>query len=149
MKIYTDGAISNNGQKNATGGWAFLALDDFDNEIHREKGKVESATNNICELTAVLKGCEYSLGSRAGSEKVVVFSDSAYIVNCYKDKWYKKWKENGWLTSKKTPVLNRTLWEQLIPYFDDPLFDFKKVKGHSTNQFNNIVDQMAVEAKNG
>ena len=147
MKIYTDGAVSHNGFEDAVGGWAFLALDDFNNELYRASAHVDPATNNICELLAVLNGCQYGLEHYNGFEIITIYSDSAYIIDCCNDNWYKKWQLNGWLTSKKQPVLNQDLWKALIPYFDNPIFSFKKVKGHSTNEYNNIVDKMAVEAK--
>ena len=54
---------------------------------------------------------------------------------------------NGWLNSKKQPVANKELWEKLIPYFENPRFSFEKVKGHSGNQLNELVDKMAVAAR--
>jgi ribonuclease HI len=79
--------------------------------------------------------------------EIVVYSDSAYVINCYKQKWYKKWQVNGWINSKKQPVANKELWEQLIPYFENPFFSFEKVAGHADNKYNNLVDEMAVKAK--
>ena len=52
--------------------------------------------------------------------------------------------ENGWMTSQKKPVLNQDLWEKLIPYFQRHDISFCKVKSHANNQFNNIVDELAV-----
>ena len=141
--IYTDGATSGNGYEGAQGGWAWILLDENENIILKGCGHIDNATNNICELVAVIDACR-----RADFDKeYVVYSDSAYIINCYKDKWYKKWELNGWLTSKRQPVANKELWEELIYYFEKPNFHFMKVKGHADNKFNNMVDQMAVAAK--
>lgn len=141
--IYTDGAASGNGYEGAQGGWAWILLDENENIILKGCGHIDNATNNICELVAVIDACR-----RADLDKeYVVYSDSAYIINCYKDKWYKKWELNGWLTSKRQPVANKELWEELIYYFEKPNFRFMKVKGHADNKFNNMVDQMAVAAK--
>lgn len=146
MKIYTDGATSRNGQENAPGGWAFIIVDRHGNVIDEGSGHVDNATNNICELLAVINACQAYLALEDGI--VTVYSDSAYIVNCYKQKWYEVWQQNGWRNSKKEPVKNKELWEQLIPYFENFLFSFEKVKGHAGNYFNEKVDAMAVEAKN-
>lgn len=145
MRIYTDGATSNNGSKEAVGGWAYIVVNDVDNIFLRGKGHVKNATNNICELLAVINACRnvYAIPS----SYFTVYSDSAYIVNCFKEKWYKKWIENGWVNSKKEPVKNRELWEELIFYFNSDRFNFEKVQGHSGDKYNEIVDQMAVEAK--
>ena len=47
-------------------------------------------------------------------------------------------------TAQNKPVLNQDLWEKLIPYFRRSDISFCKVKGHANNQFNNIVDELAV-----
>lgn len=142
-EIYTDGATSKNGHENAPGGWAWILLDKNERILMCDSGHVFRATNNICELLAVIDACE-SVSSKA---EYTIYSDSAYIINCYKDKWYVKWLANGWVNSKKQPVANKELWERLIPYFENPNFHFEKVKGHANNKFNNIVDEMAVKAK--
>ena len=145
MISYTDGATSNNGYSNSQGGWAFIIIKD--NEIiYKNNGSIKNSTNNICELTAVIKACEY-LEKYYPLENNIIYTDSAYIANCYIQKWYKKWISNNWLTSKKTKVLNQSLWESLIPYFEKNNFNFEKVKGHADDKFNKIVDGLAVEAK--
>ena len=150
--IYTDGATSGNGYEGAKGGYAFIIIKN-DEIVFIANGLVENATNNICELKGIIEGCiaadnladlEYDFDS-----SFTIYSDSAYIINCYKDKWYKKWQTNGWLNSKKQPVANREFWEKLIPYFEDSRFSFEKVKGHSGNQLNELVDKIAVAARQG
>lgn len=149
MIAYTDGATSNNGYDGAQGGWAFIIV--YGNSIIYEcSGHIENTTNNICELTAIIEACKEArhIDKISGiSTFHVIYSDSAYCINCYKQKWYKKWQRNGWLNSKKQPVANRELWEQLIPFFENPHFEFRKVEGHSTNEYNNYVDKLAVAAK--
>ena len=101
------------------------------------------------ELIAVLTALEqidlYGENSR-------IFSDSAYVVNCIKDKWYEKWLLNGWRTSDRSPVKNRDLWEQLLNKLQDLehqgiTVEFEKVKGHADNKFNNYADVLAVKKK--
>lgn len=141
--IYTDGATSGNGYENAQGGWAWILLDENNELIERVDGHINNATNNICELTAVIDACE----NVDPDKEYIIYSDSAYIINCYKDKWYRKWLQNGWVNSKRQPVANKELWERLIPFFENSNFYFEKVKGHANNKFNNMVDEMAVKAK--
>lgn len=149
MRIYTDGATSNNGYADARGGWAWVIIEDKNDEcfvIDSGAGLVEeNATNNICELMAVIDACAHTKSDTS----YTVYSDSAYIINCYKQKWYKKWQQNGWITSKKQPVANKELWEQLIPYFENQNFNFTKVLAHVGNKFNEMVDKMAVAAREG
>ena len=144
--VYTDGATSRNGEIDAVGGWAFIILNEKKEIIHQKSGSVKYATNNICEMMAIISACNY-LDSYFPQENFIIYSDSAYIVNCYLQKWYRKWQFNGWLTSKNTKVLNQPLWEKLIIYFEKTTFDFKKVKGHANDEFNKLVDKLAVEAK--
>ena len=144
LEIYTDGATSNNGFQGAVGGWAYLMVKD-DTYIGHGKGYIkDNPTNNKCELTAIIEACKRVQDL---DEDIIIISDSAYCINCYKQKWYKNWQNNGWLNSKKQPVANQELWEELIPFFENSKFNFEKVKGHSTNKHNNLVDKMAVEAK--
>lgn len=151
IEIYTDGAVSNNGYANATGGWAFVILENG-NKIYEYSEKLVPATNNQCELRAIIEACKwlekYTLTSFEEPE-VVVYSDSAYCMNCYKQKWYIGWEANGWKNSKKEPVLNREYWEELLPYFKSSYIKFEKIKGHQNlNNWNDYVDKLAVEAKN-
>jgi ribonuclease HI len=151
-KLYTDGATSNNGYEDSRGGYAW-ALIANDNLLKKGSGGESPATNNICELKAMINGCEEAHDWIGPFDVVLVYSDSAYIINCYKQRWYENWQKNGWMNSKKQPVANRTLWEELIPYFCDARFKFEKVKGHNgkideNSKWNEFVDDLAVEAKN-
>ena len=153
MKIYTDGATSNNGYEGAIGGWAFAIISETNLcPIYEDSGRIEGATNNICELTAIIKACQATLhldyiNDMRGHH--TIYSDSAYCINCYKQRWYKKWEKNGCINSQKTPVANQDLRELLIPFFEDPRFEFEYVKGHDPNKWNNYVDRKAVEARGG
>ena len=61
---------------------------------------------------------------------VEVFSDSSYVMNCFRDKWYVGWQKNGWKNSKKQPVENRELWEELLALVEKHKVSFYRVKGH-------------------
>lgn len=144
MKIYTDGATSNNGYADSKGGWAWVIVDENNHIVRQGYGTNLNITNNQCELLALIEACEAAKQIGGIFE---VYSDSAYCINCYQQKWYKKWQANGWINSKKEPVANPYLWELLIPYFEKSNFKFYKVKGHANDYWNNYVDRMAVEAK--
>jgi ribonuclease HI len=85
--------------------------------------------------------------------KVTVYSDSSYLVNCMRRGWYKKWRENGWLTRRKELVANRDLWERLLQAtqrHQEVLW--RKVRGHSKSggshkSGNDRADELAVVAK--
>ena len=61
---------------------------------------------------------------------MAIFADSAYLMNCFREKWYENWRRNGWKTSNKTEVENRDLWEALLQLIDEHNISFYRVKGH-------------------
>jgi ribonuclease HI len=79
-----------------------------------------------------------------------VVSDSTYVVNCFRDRWWEGWLARGWTNKQKKPVANRDLWEPLIvAYRADPgRVRFRWVKGHGEDPMNDLVDRLAVEAAN-
>lgn len=145
-EIWCDGAASNNGKTNSYGGWAYIIVKEG-NIIGRESGAVINSTNNQMELLSAIKGIEALNFIRQPFDSVDIYSDSAYLINCVNQKWYKTWQANGWKTSKKQQVLNKDLWQILIPYFDSSNFNFKKTSGHCGVEFNELVDKMAVKAR--
>ena len=134
VTIYTDGACSGNP---GPGGWgAILMIDDYKKEI---SGYSENTTNNIMEITAVLeavKMLKYEC-------EITIYSDSAYVVNAFKQGWIYNWQKNNWRTADKKPVKNQELWKELYSELSKHKFDFIKVKGHSDNEFNNRCDFLA------
>lgn len=104
------------------------------------------------ELTAVIKACN-KLKEIDNECAAYIYSDSAYIINCYKQKWWEKWELNGWVNSKKQTVANRDLWEQILVFFKNlDKFSFNKVAGHNSldtpeGYWNDYVDKMAVYAR--
>lgn len=143
-KIYTDGSCLGNGKDTAHGGWAYLIVDDTERIYAKDSSYEKDTTNNRMEMTAIIKGIKEA--KEIGFLTFEVCTDSAYVHNCITQKWYEGWIKNDWINSTKKPVKNKDLWEQLIPYFKDENITFSKVKGHSTNKYNNEVDKMAVFA---
>lgn len=146
-EIYTDGATSNNGKSNAVGGWAYVILKDG-HLISRQSGGEKNTTNQRMELTAALKACQ-ELEELDPFARVRVYSDSAYLINCWEQHWWRGWQANGWKNAKKQSVINQDLWLGLIHFFQKTPngYDFIKVKGHAGNKWNEYVDEMAVRAK--
>lgn len=95
------------------------------------------------ELEAIRAALEYASSIRRPNEKVVIYSDSAYAINCYLQEWYINWQNNGWINANKQPVANQDLWYKIVPYFDNFWYDFKKVEGHSGNFWNEKCDELA------
>lgn len=137
VEIYTDGACSGNP---GPGGWgAILMYKDTKKEI---SGGNKATTNNIMEITAVIQG----LKLLKFPCDVKLYSDSAYVVNCFKQGWIYNWVKNGWKTASKEPVKNKELWKELFNLTHTHKVEFIKVKGHSDNEFNNRCDELARNA---
>ncbi len=136
INIYTDGSAAKN-----RSGWGFIAIKDG-LILHTSHGTKQDATNQCMELTAVYEALEWWRTSGL-YEEITIYSDSAYFCNCYFDKWYLAWQNNGWKNSKGESVANKDLWAKIIPYFDHPEVNVKKVKGHSGHIYNDFVDKLA------
>ncbi len=139
--IYTDGACSGNP---GPGGWAAVILEDgFRREI---SGSVAHTTNQQMELRAAIEALRV-LGETP--RRVTLYSDSAYLTNCFRDRWYKRWERNGWVNARKEPVQNRELWEELLRLSRRHRVTFRKVKGHAGNEHNARADALARAAISG
>lgn len=146
LEIYTDGACSRNGCKNNQGGWGFVVIKD-ETKIYENSGASKNTSNQKMELEAAIQACLY-VSASFGDIEFVIYSDSAYLINCFNEKWYRNWMLNNWLNSKKQPVANSEQWKILIPFFNNPKVSWKKVKGHSGVQdWNAYVDNLAVKAR--
>lgn len=150
--IYCDGSARNNGGANAVGAWAFVILDENGRKIMEGVDAEVGATNQQMELRAAIEALNAIDGMiDFPYDSVTIYTDSAYLHNCYKQNWYIGWRANGWRNAKKQPVANKELWEQLIPFFERWEFDFAKVKGHaggrgSHEMWNEYVDNIAQTA---
>lgn len=125
LKIYTDGACSGNQNRNNIGGWgAILEFGKHRKELH---GGEINTTNNRMELTAVIEA--FKTLKRDGLT-IQVFSDSSYVMNCFREGWYRNWIRNGWQTKSKKNVENKELWQELITLTQKNNVHFFRVKGH-------------------
>ncbi len=136
-KIYTDGACSGNP---GPGGWGAVIFDQ-DDQQKNISGSEKNTTNNRMELLAAIM----SLKKIKSNSKVVIFTDSTYVKNGITE-WMKNWKKNGWKNSNKKPVKNKDLWVKLDKLCESNSVSWKWVKGHSTNEFNNLADELATKA---
>ena len=165
INIYTDGACSSSDK---TGGWA-IVVDGLEHLIMRPRsmpfehmleyiirqppryiyyGYKQDTTNNEMELMAMRMAVWFAT-TQLPNEHVTIYTDSAYIANCFRDKWYKTWQQNGWRTSRKTPVEHQPLWQTILSMYEQvsDRITIQHVKSHSTNELNNLADQYAVSAR--
>ena len=132
-EVFTDGACSGNP---GPGGWAWA----LDTAVY-DSGHEDVTTNQRMEVRAALEALRTLEGP------LLVVSDSTYVVNCFRDRWWQGWQARGWTNSQRKPVANRDLWEPLIElYVARADVAFAWVKGHSGHVMNDFVDQLAVAA---
>lgn len=137
--IYTDGACAGNQSNENIGGYGAVLL----YKGHRKEiydGEINT-TNNKMEMKACIEALKTL---KTKDIPVEVYTDSAYVCNCINQKWYVKWRSNGWRNSKKDPVENKELWVELLELVES-IEDIKfiKVKGHSGVELNELADDLA------
>ena len=143
LVIYTDGACKGNP---GPGGWGWAVSPDGE---PNGSGGDPDTTNQRMEIYAALDALRTyaNLATDDGAPMpITIVSDSTYVVNCFKDRWWVKWQKNGWKNSKKEPVANADLWRVLIDLVQSGDVSFRWVKGHSGDRMNDLVDALAVAA---
>ena len=135
--IYTDGACSGNP---GPGGWGVVIFDS-NNKQKNISGSEKNTTNNRMELSAAIM----ALKKIKTNSEVTIYTDSTYVKNGITE-WVLKWKENGWKNSNKEPVKNKDLWKKLDNLCAQNVVNWKWVKGHASNKYNNLADELATKA---
>lgn len=135
VEIFTDGACSGNP---GPGGYAaILRYNGHEKEL--SGGEFET-TNNRMELTAAIEG----LSALKEKCSVVLYSDSKYLVDAIACGWAVKWRENGWMRTKKDKAQNPDLWEKLLALLEKHEVELVWVKGHAGHPENERCDRLAV-----
>ncbi|MCI9194875.1 MAG: ribonuclease HI [Angelakisella sp.] len=135
VHLYTDGACSGNP---GPGGWgAVLIYGEARKEL---SGGERDTTNNRMELTAAIRG----LQALREPCRVILTSDSRYLVDAVTKGWLRSWQRRGWKKAGNDPVLNVDLWQQLLPLLEQHQVEFVWVKGHAGHPENECCDRMAV-----
>lgn len=132
-EVFTDGACRGNP---GPGGWAWAI-----STTHHASGHAPATTNQRMEIQAAFEAVHAIEGP------LLVVSDSTYVVNCFRDGWWRGWLARGWTNASRQPVANRDLWEPFIDIVNvrgDVAFAW--IKGHSGHPMNDLVDRLAVEA---
>jgi len=138
ITVYTDGACRGNPGR---GGWAWAVPGG-----RFASGAERATTNQRMEITAALEALRTLTAD--GASDVDVVSDSTYVVNCFKDRWWQGWQRRNWKNSQNKPVANRDLWEPLIELAvsSESNVTWRWVKGHSGDLWNDRVDELATIA---
>ncbi len=137
VNIYTDGACSGNPGPGGYG--AILVYHEYEREL--SEGFSET-TNNRMELLGAIKALELLKEPC----RVLLTSDSKYLVDGINLGWVKKWKSNNWLKPDKKKAQNTDLWEQLLTLNERHDVTYVWVKGHAGHPYNERCDKLAVAA---
>ena len=132
--LYTDGACRGNPGK---GGWgAILKYGKFRKEM---SGGEAMTTNNRMELLGAING----LDALKEPCRVVLTSDSKYLVDGMTKGWARSWKAKNWKKADGKPALNPELWDRLLTLCDKHEVEFVWVKGHAGHPENERCDVLA------
>ncbi len=136
VEIYTDGACSGNPGK---GGAAAILL--FNGHEKKVSQGYKKTTNNRMELRGAI------LGLQTLTRKVdcKIYTDSEYVQKGI-SMWINGWKARNWKTKAGQDVKNKDLWILLDSECQKHNCEFQWVKAHAGNKYNEMVDQLAVNA---
>ena len=138
--IYTDGGAINNP---GPGGYGVVLC--YGQHRKELSGGYRLTTNNRMELMACIRG----LKALKVQCSVVLYSDSAYVVNGMTKGWAARWQTNAWMLDGQEPVKNADLWQQLVELTNQHDVEFRWVRGHAGNRENERCDRLAVAAARG
>lgn len=134
-EIYTDGSIWPN--PGGVGGWAFVKVckNEKCEEIHEVvSGGEDQTTNNRMELRAIIEAIRMN-------DNVVIYSDSQYCINSI-NLWMKRWVKEG-----QSDRANNDMFCEISDLLVGKNIEFKWVRGHNGNKYNEIADKAAGEAR--
>ncbi|KQS49966.1 ribonuclease HI [Flavobacterium sp. Leaf359] len=135
VHIYTDGAAKGNP---GPGGYG-VVMEWVGRPYRKEFYEgFRLTTNNRMELLAVIVGLEKL---KLPNTKVLVISDSKYVVDSVTKGWVFGWEKKGYKDKK-----NPDLWRRFLIVYRKHQVDFKWIKGHNNHPQNERCDQLAVMA---
>lgn len=141
--MYTDGSCDNNRDK--IGGYGVVLQ--YNKSNKQLYGGRRDTTSQRMELLACIKGLSALTKKNINVE---IYSDSAYVVNCFKDKWYLGWEKfERWKNAEKQPIANKDLWIELLKLYRsfESTVTFSKVKAHIGIELNELADQLAEKGR--
>jgi ribonuclease HI len=135
--IYTDGACSGNP---GVGGWgAVMTTASSNGDVVKEiSGGATLTTNNRMELQAAIS----ALNTLKEPCVVDLYTDSQYVQKGITE-WINGWVRNGWKNSKKEPVKNADLWQELLEAVKPHSVTWRWVRGHAGDVGNERADTLA------
>jgi ribonuclease HI len=152
VSIWTDGSNDKQGH----GGAAAVCVAANGKRHIETYGEMSGATNQTMELMAAIIGLKrlwwdadpLKAARKRSKKTIVIYSDSAYLVNCFNDDWIASWVQRSWRKGDGKPVANRALWETLEALVVEyKVVKFVLIKGHAGNVNNELADRHANMAR--
>ena len=143
INIYTDGSCINNGRSDAIASIG-IWIQQFPDISISERITSYPQTNQVAELYAIKRALE----TADNFEKINIFTDSKYAMNCV-TQWYLKWEKNNWKTSKGKSPINMDLIKEIIIKLRSmrsigKIISFTYVPGHSGHEGNEVAHRLAM-----
>jgi ribonuclease HI len=144
--IWTDGSCSSHKH----GGWAALVcqFEGDDVKFTELTGYDYPVTNNQMEMQAAIEGLSFL----SEPHHVYLVSDSAYLLNTLKNRWFHEWEKERKAHPSLPERPNYDRWRKLLPLTEYHDVEYVKVKGHKSkaeggDPYNERVDKLAVAAR--
>lgn len=147
MRVFTDGACTNNGRPGAKAGFA-VWFPDHQWSYSKRVPDGESQTNQRAELSAIHLAVQILEERGIFDEDIVIYTDSDYSINCL-TKWVPGWVARGWKTSQGGDVLHQDLIKDItakLAKFKSHRFHHVRAHtggGDDLSKNNDIVDRAA------
>ena len=135
VHIYTDGAAKGNPGPSGYGVVMEMVGTPYKKEFYEG---FRLSTNNRMELLAVIVGLEKL---KSPKTKVLVVSDSKYVVDAVEKRWVFQWEKINFKAKK-----NPDLWMRFLKVYRKHQVDFQWIKGHNNHPQNERCDELAVMA---
>jgi ribonuclease HI len=135
VHIYTDGAAKGNPGPAGYGVVMEMVGTPYKKEFFEG---FRLSTNNRMELLAVIVGLEKLKNPKT---KVLVVSDSKYVVDAVEKRWVFQWEKINFKAKK-----NPDLWLRFLKAYRLHRVEFQWVKGHNNHPQNERCDELAVMA---
>ncbi|MDP3836798.1 MAG: RNase H family protein [bacterium] len=150
LNIFTDGALCHKTKRGGVG-IVFVYPEYLERQpLEYSPLGYKKSTNNEMELKACCLALEKSIDLGTGWSRIVVHSDSQYMVDNYKRALF-QWSRQGWRNNDGKPVLNVKIWKELLHNANKTRkqVDIVKVRAHSGDEFNEKADALAEKSKLG
>lgn len=124
--IYSDGAYSSS---RCQGGWAFVVLNENEEKLHSNFSGEKDTTNNRMEIMGCYEAMLWMIKNKQSS--ATILTDSMYVIGTMTLNWKRK--------------KNNDLWGKMDDVVKQLNIEWKHVKGHEGNKWNDYCDMLAVQ----